>query len=155
MTTIAGTAAPAIKTLKSVDFAHNLADLQAEARKRYRMTPEQTLEAAQSLRQHGLITNPCVDERRLPEADRRQLSRLVNSYGCITGNRATHIYRGGPGWFDMPIGGEHGITLSFTPYGALFGVKLSRNETRIYELIHTRLLQLFTSPAHDTVIRAR
>lgn len=128
-------------------FAHSLADLQAEARDQYGMTPAETRAAAQVLYERNLISYPHTAERHLPEFMFEEAASIIRSYQLVTGNRQYDPEYQAPCWTrDVDDIHAVGIFLRAMPSAALFGVHMSDAETRVYGLLHARFLSLFVRP---------
>ena len=67
------------KTTSKAPLLFNLAELQAECAKRYKISPDQTLQVAQNLYEKKLTTYPRTDARVLSSAIAKEISR--NLYG--------------------------------------------------------------------------
>lgn len=134
-------------SVQPVGYAHSLADLQDEALSQYGMTPAQTLAAAQSLYERNLISYPHTRERRLPEFMFEEAANIIRGYKLVSGSREHDPDYQAPCW-ERHVDDIHavGIFLRAVPAAALFGVRMSEAETRIYSLVHARFLSLFVRP---------
>lgn len=127
-------------------YAYNLADLQADARVQYGMTPAETLAAAQRLYERNLITYPVTEERRLASYMFEEASSIISSYRQASGSREHDPEYQAPCW-ESDVQLHMGILVRGVAAAALFGVSMSEAETRVYRLVHARFLSLFVRPA--------
>ncbi|MEG2235119.1 MAG: DNA topoisomerase [Clostridia bacterium] len=78
------------KTLKeNAPLLFNLAELQNECTKRFKISPDDTLKAAQSLYEKKLLTYPRTDARVLSTSAAKEISKNLN--GLVKGNKQEYI----------------------------------------------------------------
>ena len=134
----------------------NLAELQAECTKRFKISPAQTLDVAQSLYEKKLITYPRTDARVLSGAVAKEIAKNIRGLGSITGWQAETDAVITNGWHrtiaknkkyvdDSRITDHYAIIP--TGEGAKEYTRLSELEKKIYELISRRFLAVFYPPA--------
>lgn len=128
-------------------FAFSLADLQAAAADQFGMSGRETLAAAVALYEKGLISYPYVDDRWLPESQFEATAELVRNFQQVSGCREYDPAFQGSVWFSETQGAHTGITLTSISAAAVFGLILPEPESRIYSLVHERILSLFKRPA--------
>ena len=130
----------------------NLAELQAECTKRFKISPKQTLELAQSLYEKKLTTYPRTDARVLSAAVCKEIEKNIFGLGKITGwqEETDTVIRNG--WHraiarnkryvdDGKITDHYAIIP--TGEGAKEYSRLSELEKKAYELIARRFLAVF------------
>lgn len=134
----------------------NLAELQAECTKRFKISPSQTLDLAQSLYEKKLTTYPRTDARVLSSAVCKEIEKNILGLGKTTGwqdETGTVITNG---WHraiaknkkyvdDSKITDHYAIIP--TGEGAKEYSRLSDLEKKVYELIARRFLAIFYPPA--------
>ncbi len=134
----------------------NLAELQAECTKRFKISPAQTLDIAQSLYEKKLTTYPRTDARVLSGAVTKEIGKNIQGLGRITGWQAETDAVLANGWHraiaknkkyvdDSKITDHYAIIP--TGEGAKEYTQLSELEGKIYELISRRFLAVFYPPA--------
>ena len=134
----------------------NLAELQAECTKRFRISPSQTLDLAQSLYEKKLTTYPRTDARVLSTAVCKEIEKNILGLGKITGwqNETDTVLSNG--WHraiarnkkyvdDSKITDHYAIIP--TGEGTKEYSRLSDLEKKVYELIARRFLAVFYPPA--------
>ena len=134
----------------------NLAELQAECTKRFRISPSQTLNLAQSLYEKKLTTYPRTDARVLSTAVSEEIEKNILGLGKITGwqNETDTVLSNG--WHrgiarnkkyvdDSKITDHYAIIP--TGEGSKEYSRLSDLEKKVYELIARRFLAVFYPPA--------
>ena len=134
----------------------NLAELQAECTKRFKITPSQTLDLAQSLYEKKLTTYPRTDARVLSAAVCKEIEKNILGLGRITGWQKETGTVVTNGWHrsiarnkkyvdDSKITDHYAIIP--TGEGAKEYSRLSDLEKKVYELIARRFLAVFYPPA--------
>lgn len=146
-------------TQKKAPLLFNLAELQAECAKRFKISPDETLQAAQDLYEKKLTTYPRTDARVLSTAVAKEISKNVSRLKNYT-DTAPYVER------IMQEGLYRGITRSaytddskitdhyaIIPTGQLTEFKsLSELQKKIFDLIVRRFLSIFYPPAaYETV----
>ena len=134
----------------------NLAELQAECTKRFKISPSQTLELAQSLYEKKLTTYPRTDARVLSAAACKEIEKNILGLGRITAwqDKTNTVITNG--WHraiaknkryvdDSKITDHYAIIP--TGEGAKEYSRLSELEKKVYELIARRFLAVFYPPA--------
>ena len=134
----------------------NLAELQAECTKRFKISPSQTLELAQSLYEKKLTTYPRTDARVLSAAVCKEIEKNILGLGKITGWQEETGTVLANGWHraiaknkkyvdDSKITDHYAIIP--TGEGEREYSRLSELEKKAYELIARRFLAVFYPPA--------
>lgn len=139
---------------KKPPLLFNLAELQAECAKRYKISPEQTLGVAQNLYEKKFTTYPRTDARVLSSAIAKEIIKNI---------RGLTAYAPVKGFVEEIIAGEKYKNLEKTQYtddkkvtdhyaiiptGQLSGYgSLSELEKKVYDLIARRFLSIFYPPA--------
>ncbi len=129
---------------------YTLADLQKDANRLLGLSPQQTLDVAQSLyERHKLTTYPRTDCPYLPEAEQDRADEVV---GALRENFASTFEdelcpldaidtkRRSPAWNDAKLGAHHGIIPTARRYRLS---ELGREELFVYGLIVRRYLAQF------------
>lgn len=139
---------------KNAPLLFNLAELQAECTKRYHISPEQTLNVAQSLYEKKLTTYPRTDARVLTTAICAVIDRNINGLSGIPeiAPYVAWIQRNGAAnsisqtrYTDDSSVTDH---YAIIPTGNLTGLhNLDRLEKDVYMLICRRFLSIFYPPA--------
>ncbi|MCR4956263.1 MAG: topoisomerase C-terminal repeat-containing protein [Lachnospiraceae bacterium] len=139
---------------KNPQLLFNLAELQAECSKRFKISPEQTLAVAQTLYERKLTTYPRTDARVLTAAVAKEITR--NIYGIkdfeptkqfaktIIDNKWFHNCNKKPYTDDSKVT-DHYAIIPTGNYKAYDG--LSSLEKAVYEMIVRRFLAIFYPPA--------
>lgn len=137
------------KEKKNPPLLYNLAELQNDASKLFKITPAQTLEIVQKLYEMKLVTYPRTDARVLSSSVAKEIEKNLRGLGAY----AKEILENG--WHknlsktrfvdDKKITDHYAII----PTGqGLMGVgKLPESEKNMYELIMRRFLAIFYPPA--------
>ena len=134
----------------------NLAELQAECTKRFKISPSRTLELAQSLYEKKLTTYPRTDARVLSDAVCKEIEKNILGLGAITGWQEETGTVLANGWHraiaknkkyvdDSKITDHYAIIP--TGEGAKEYSRLDDLEKKVYELIARRFLAVFYPPA--------
>ena len=134
----------------------NLAELQAECTKRFKISPSRTLELAQSLYEKKLTTYPRTDARVLSAAVCKEIEKNILGLGSITGWQEETGTVLANGWHraiaknkkyvdDSKITDHYAIIP--TGEGAKEYSRLDDLEKKVYELIARRFLAVFYPPA--------
>lgn len=76
---------------KKAPLLFNLAELQAECSKRFKISPDETLQVAQDLYEKKLTTYPRTDARVLTTAVAREISK--NLYNCVIIHQHRNLHR--------------------------------------------------------------
>lgn len=143
---------------KRAPLLFNLAELQAECSKRFKISPDQTLQVAQDLYEKKLTTYPRTDARVLSTAVAKEIHKNLNKLTgyqptakfaeTILKNRLyTNITRAAY-TDDSKVTDHYAIipTGQLTEYGSLNDL-----QRKVYELIVRRFLSIFYPPAeYDT-----
>ena len=134
----------------------NLAELQAECTKRFKLSPSQTLDLAQSLYEKKLTTYPRTDARVLSSAACKEIEKNILGLGKVTGWQVETGTVLTNGWHRAIAKNRKYVDDSkITDHYALIptgeGTKeysrLSDLEKKVYELISRRFLAVFYPPA--------
>lgn len=146
-------------TQKRAPLLFNLAELQAECAKRFKISPDETLQAAQDLYEKKLTTYPRTDARVLSTAVAKEISKNISrlkGYADISPYveriMQEGLYRGiakSAYTDDSKITDHYAII----PTGQLTELKsLSELQKKIFDLIVRRFLSIFYPPAaYETV----
>lgn len=136
----------------------NLAELQNECTKRFKISPDDTLKAAQSLYEKKLLTYPRTDARVLSTSAAKEISKNLN--GLVKGNKEIYIKE----IIDKMIADKYSTNLLKTKYvndskvtdhyalvptgqGFENYNNLSELEKNIFNMIVIRFLCIFYPPA--------
>lgn len=135
----------------------NLAELQSECTKHFKISPDQTLEVAQSLYEKKLTTYPRTDARVLSTAIAKEisgnLSGIAEKYHNDCGEAAKKILSSSAYQNiadtrytdDSKVTDHYAIIPTGVGYGSLSS--LSEREKNVYDLIVRRFLSIFLPPA--------
>lgn len=137
-------------TNKKAPLLFNLAELQAECSKRYKISPDETLQIAQNLYEKKLTTYPRTDARVLSSAVAKVISKNINGlrgYDKVS-QYAEHILQdelykniAKTQYTDDSKVTDH---YAIIPTGQLTELRsLSPIESKVYELIARRFLAIF------------
>ena len=140
---------------KGAPLLYNLAELQSECSKRLKISPDETLEAVQSLYEKKLVTYPRTDARVLTKAVAAEIGgNLQGLMKCpdykelaeeaLAGGRVSGI--GNSRYTDDSKVTDH---YALIPTGANADKtdRLSERERAVYDLIVRRFLSIFFAPA--------
>lgn len=135
---------------KKAPLLFNLAELQAECTKRYKISPSQTLEIAQALYEKKMTTYPRTDARVLSSAVAKEITRNIKGVKDILGwNEAEKVltagwqsYIGNSRYTDDSKVTDHYAIIP-TGEGGQSLSTLSDLERKVYELICRRFLAIF------------
>ncbi len=139
---------------KRAPLLFNLAELQAECAKRFKISPDETLQAAQALYEKKLATYPRTDARVLSSAVAKEIGRNLNR---LKGYEPTRVFaerilsgnahqRIGQSQYtdDSKITDHYAII----PTGQLTELaSLTELQRRVFDLIVRRFLSIFYPPA--------
>ncbi|MBQ1871175.1 MAG: topoisomerase C-terminal repeat-containing protein [Lachnospiraceae bacterium] len=147
------------RSKKKAPLLFNLAELQAECSKRFKISPDETLAVAQTLYERKMTTYPRTDARVLSTAIAKEINKNLNGLKNyeVTNKFVENIlenklYEGieKTGYTDDSKITDHYAIIPTGQVDALKG--LSDLEKSIYELIVRRFLSIFYPPAeYDTV----
>ncbi len=138
---------------KSAPLLFNLAELQAECTKRFHISPDKTLEIAQSLYEKKLTTYPRTDARVLTTAIAMEIDTNLNGLaGSQTFSKtASYILSSGlqKGLEKTKYTDDSKVTdhYAIIPTGVCDTSRLEDIELDVYELICRRFLSIFLPPA--------
>lgn len=146
-------------TRKRAPLLFNLAELQAECAKRFKISPDETLEVAQFLYEKKLTTYPRTDARVLSSAVAKEIGRNVSRLGAYEPTAAfvKKIMDGKlfAGIAKSQYTDDAKITdhYAIIPTGQLSELKsLNSLQRAVFELIVRRFLSIFYPPAeYETV----
>lgn len=140
---------------KNPPLLYNLAELQNDCSKRFKISPDETLRVVQELYEKKLVTYPRTDARVLSTAVAKEISRNLNglskypmaapylqdilSFGSHKGLARTRYVN------DKQITDHYAIIPTGQGLGALNS--LSGTSHRVYDLIVRRFLSIFYPPA--------
>ncbi|MBQ8815165.1 MAG: type IA DNA topoisomerase [Lachnospiraceae bacterium] len=139
------------KEKKNPPLLFNLAELQNECSKRFKLSPDETLKVVQELYEKKLVTYPRTDARVLSTAVAKEITKNISGLRAIPGVRgfAEHIleskaYAGLSKTRyvnDSQITDHYAIIPTGQGIGALNG--LAATKVKIYEVIVRRFLSIF------------
>lgn len=142
------------KELKYAPLLYNLAELQNDCSKKFKINPDETLKAAQSMYEKKLITYPRTDARVLSTAVAKEISRNLGglkNHPDLGGYAAKILSAGGGGNI---LKGRYVNDQKITDHYAIIPTgqtgawnALNALEKKIYELICRRFLSIFYPPA--------
>ena len=143
------------KEKKNPPLLYNLAELQNECSKRFKISPDETLRIVQELYEKKLVTYPRTDARVLSTAVAKEIHKNLNglmkydvavpylkeivSFGSHKGLEKTRYVN------DKQITDHYAIIPTGQGMGALNG--LARLSKQVYEVIVRRFLSIFYPPA--------
>lgn len=143
------------KEKKNPPLLYNLAELQNDCSKRFKISPDETLRVVQELYEKKLVTYPRTDARVLSTAVAKEISRNLNglskypmaapylqdilSFGSYKGLAKTRYVN------DKQITDHYAIIPTGQGLGALNS--LSGTSHKVYDLIVRRFLSIFYPPA--------
>ena len=143
------------KEKKNPPLLYNLAELQNDCSKRFKISPDETLRIVQELYEKKLVTYPRTDARVLSAAVAKEISRNLNGlskypvaapylqdilrFGSHKGLAKTRYVN------DKQITDHYAIIPTGQGLGALSSV--SSTASRVYECIVRRFLSIFYPPA--------
>ncbi len=141
------------KESRNAPLLYNLAELQNDCARRFKISPEETLEIAQELYEKKLTTYPRTDARVLSSAVSREISGNLRGIGKIPGMEihVSEIFENG--WEKKPAAryvNDAKITdhYAIIPTGDSSSLKtLKPLSKRVYALIVRRFLSIFYPPA--------
>ncbi len=141
----------------------NLAELQSECTKKYKISPNETLEVAQTLYEAKLTTYPRTDARVLSSAIAKEINKnlqgIASHYESELSGYAENIINGGR-WKgigstrytdDSKIADHYAIIPTGMGYENYS--KLTNIQKNVYELIVRRFLSIFMPPAEYLVVK--
>ncbi len=135
---------------KKPPLLFNLAELQSECSKRFKISPEETLKVAQSLYEKKLTTYPRTDARVLTSAVAKEIEknlkglssyRPVEEFVSTILNGALHKNLAKTPYVNDKMVTDHYAIIPTGVTGALSG--LNSREKEIYDLISRRFLSIF------------
>ncbi|MBQ7614253.1 MAG: topoisomerase C-terminal repeat-containing protein [Butyrivibrio sp.] len=142
------------KSKKKAPLLFNLAELQAECSKRFKINPAQTLAVAQELYEKKLTTYPRTDARVLTKAVAKEITKNLNGLtklpelsGFVNNVLKNGMYKGidRPPYTDDSKVTDH---YAIIPTGQTAAVgSLSPLSKNIYDLICRRFIAIFYPPA--------
>ena len=143
------------KETKNAPLLYNLAELQNECSKMFKISPDQTLSIVQELYEKKLVTYPRTDARVLSTAVAKEITKNISGLRAIPGVRgfAEHILesKAFAGLSKSRYVNDSQITdhYAIIPTGQGIGAlnSLSATKVKIYEVIVRRFLSIFYPPA--------
>ena len=143
------------KEKKNPPLLFNLAELQNECSKRFKLSPDETLKVIQELYEKKLVTYPRTDARVLSTAVAKEITKNISGLRAIPGVRgfAEHILesKAYAGLAKTRYVNDSQITdhYAIIPTGQGIGAlnSLAPTKVRIYEVIVRRFLSIFYPPA--------
>ena len=143
------------KEKKNPPLLFNLAELQNECSRRFKLSPDETLKVIQELYEKKLVTYPRTDARVLSTAVAKEITKNIAGLRAIPGVRgfAEHILesKAYAGLAKTRYVNDSQITdhYAIIPTGQGIGAlnSLSSTKVRIYEVIVRRFLSIFYPPA--------
>lgn len=143
------------KEIKNPPLLYNLAELQNDCSKRFKISPDQTLGIVQELYEKKMVTYPRTDARVLSTAVAKEIGKNIKGLCAVPGfdSFASEIlgagkYKGiGKSRYtnDKQITDHYAIIPTGQGLGALNG--LSAQSRSVYDLIAVRFLSIFMDPA--------
>lgn len=151
------------KEKKNPPLLFNLAELQNECSKRFKINPDETLGVVQSLYEKKIVTYPRTDARVLSSAVAKEINKTLNKLlrfkeiGDINNNVNTIINEK---WYSKLLKSKYVDDSKITDHYAIIptgeGVegynKLNSIEKSVFELILRRFLSIFYPPAEYSKI---
>ena len=145
---------------KRAPLLFNLAELQAECSKRFKISPDETLQVAQDLYERKLTTYPRTDARVLSSAVAKEISKNIRGLRSFepvapfVQNLVEHgLYKniGKSSYTDDSKITDH---YAIVPTGQVNEYKsLTELQKRVYELIVRRFLSIFYPPAQYQTVK--
>ena len=145
---------------KRAPLLFNLAELQAECSKRFKISPDETLQVAQNLYERKLTTYPRTDARVLSSAVAKEISKNIRGLRSFepvapfVQNIVEHgLYKniGKSSYTDDSKITDH---YAIVPTGQVNEYKsLTELQKRVYELIVRRFLSIFYPPAQYQTVK--
>lgn len=143
------------KEKKNPPLLFNLAELQNECSRRFKLSPDETLKVVQELYEKKLVTYPRTDARVLSTAVAKEITKNISGLRAIPGVRsfAEHILesKAYAGLSKSRYVNDSQITdhYAIIPTGQGIGAlnSLSATKVKIYEVIVRRFLSIFYPPA--------
>lgn len=140
---------------KKAPYLFNLAELQGECTNKFKISPDKTLEIAQTLYEKQLTTYPRTDARVLSTAVAKEISKnlkQIASRGDDNAEFAKHILSNG--WEKMLVQSQYVNDSKVSDHYAIIPTDvnasaegLSELEQKVYDLIIKRFLAVFYPPA--------
>ena len=136
---------------KNPPLLYNLAELQNDCSKLFKISPDETLKVVQDLYEKKLVTYPRTDARVLSTAIAKEITKNLSGLKALAGVRANVEEILSNGWFknlaktryvnDKAITDHYAII----PTGAAVNIlpKQPRRNVQVYELIVRRFLAIF------------
>lgn len=140
---------------KNPPLLYNLAELQNECSKRFKLSPDETLKVVQDLYEKKLVTYPRTDARVLSSAVAKEIYKNIgglNNYTPLSGF-ANEIMQGKKyqGIIKSKYVDDKKITdhYAIIPTGQAVGSlsRISEMEQKVYDVIARRFLSIFMPPA--------
>ena len=143
------------KELKNPPFLYNLTDLQEECSKLFKISPDKTLEAIQTLYERKLVTYPRTDARVLSSAVAKEIYKNINglkNYPLVKDLAEEILSNGSYKNIDKTkYVNDKAITEHYAviPTGQGIEALASLHETiqKVYEIIVRRFLSIFYPPS--------
>lgn len=151
------------KEKKNPPLLFNLAELQNECSKRFKINPDETLGVVQSLYEKKIVTYPRTDARVLSSAVAKEINKTLNKLlrfkeiGDINNNVNTIINEK---WYSKLLKSKYVDDSKITDHYAIIPTgeglegynKLNSIEKSVFELILRRFLSIFYPPAEYSKI---
>lgn len=145
---------------KKAPLLFNLAELQAECTKRFKISPDQTLQVAQDLYEKKLTTYPRTDARVLTKAVAKEIDKNLNglkNYSptqSFTDHILTNKLYGNLGKTQYTDDSKVTDHYAIIPTGQLIELPgLSPLQAKVFDLIVRRFLSIFYPPAEYRTLK--
>lgn len=145
---------------KKAPLLFNLAELQAECAKRFKISPDETLEIAQTLYERKLTTYPRTDARVLTTAVAKEIGRTISllknyepvaEYAATIMEKRTYVSIAKTSYVDDSKVTDH---YAIIPTGQIAEIRsLSDLQRSVYDLITRRFLAIFYPPAEYRTVK--
>ena len=139
---------------KKAPLLYNLAELQADCAKRFKISPDQTLACAQSLYESKMTTYPRTDARVLSSAVAKEISKNIRPLAGYADMKPYVDAILKNGWDKGVVKSQYTDDSKVTDHYAIIPTgnmnaysKLTSLEKQVYDMIVRRFLSIFCPPA--------
>lgn len=145
---------------KRAPLLFNLAELQAECSKRFKISPDQTLQVAQELYERKLTTYPRTDARVLSSAVAKEISRNIHKLKDYAPTKKFVEIILKEGRYRNIVNTQYTDDAKVTDHYAIIPTgqltelkKLNDLQRRVYDMIVRRFLSIFYPPAEYLTVK--